>query len=106
MPHKMIYQADWSPVAPTADVDKIELSVSVDGAAPEVQSLPKDATNAKFGALVGSTVSVSLANVDAAGNRSPHPATLPDFVVSDTLPPPDPSGLSVSVVDEEVTPDA
>ena len=91
-------------VGPVVDGDVVErqLVVSVDGVdSPEdVKVFPADTTD--LGTLTvpqGSSVVVTLVDVDDAGNRS-EPAVL-EFVAEDTLPSAMPGSLGVTLVSEK-----
>lgn len=108
--HFMQIEFDWEliPNLDTADIDHIEVAVVRDGAAPEIVSVAKDQTSTVVEGEVGSVLGVSIYGKDAAGNPSAVPAVIPDFTVTDTLPPPNITGLNMKVVGERVvtTPDA
>lgn len=91
-------------VGPVVDGDVVErqLVVAVDGVVPvdEFTVFPADATD--LGTITvpqGSSVVVTLVDVDDAGNRS-EPAVL-EFVAEDTLPPAAPGSLGVTLVGEK-----
>lgn len=90
-------------VGPVVDADVVErqLVVAVDGVVPadEVKSFPAAAT--ELGEVTvpqGSSVLLTLVDVDDAGNRS-EPAVL-EFVAEDTLPPAQPGSFGVTLVRE------
>jgi hypothetical protein len=91
-------------VGPVVDADVVErqLVVVVDGAgSPEdVKVFPADTTD--LGTVTvpqGSSVVMTLVDVDDAGNRS-EPAVL-EFVAEDTLPPARPGSFGVTLVGEK-----
>lgn len=90
-------------VGPVVDADVVErqLVVAVDGVMPGdgFKLFPADATD--LGDVTvpqGSSVLLTLVDVDDAGNRS-EPAAL-EFVAEDTLPPAQPGSFGVTLVSE------
>jgi hypothetical protein len=97
-------------VGPAVDHDVVsrELSFVIDGADPVVASFPGSTTDLGLvSAPQGSSIVLSLVDIDDAGNRS-DAATL-EFVAADTLPPAVPGAFGVTLVGEspapEVTPE-
>lgn len=94
-----------SAAASTAsDAVSREVSVSINGSRPVVTVFAP--TETELGAVVvpqNAEVVISVVDVDDAGNRSePAVAT---FTATDTLPPPVPGAVSVTLVSEESIPD-
>jgi hypothetical protein len=89
-----------SAAAPTdSDVVSRRLAVTVNGVARDsVEFGPTATTFGEFGVTEGDTVTVTLVDIDDAGNES-APASL-EFTAADTLPPATPD-LGVTLVREE-----
>jgi hypothetical protein len=89
------------PAAP--DVISRELGISISGQPAEVRSLgTADTLITGLKAPQGTTVSLSLVDVDDAGNRSiPSYKT---FEALDTIPPPQPGELGITITGEEAEP--
>lgn len=88
----------FPPVTDT-DVEKREFSYAVDDLAPVAEELAKDVTTKEYVFGQGSTVVLSLVDIDDAGNRSP--ASTRTFVAVDTVPPAQPGEIGVEIVGEE-----
>ena len=87
-----------------ADAVSREVSLVIDGAEPVVTVYAP--TEENLGSVTvpqNAKVTVSVVDVDDAGNRS-EPAVL-SFTATDTLPPPVPGAVSVTLVSEESIPD-
>ena len=99
------FEASWAPITdPQNDTATFELSVSADNGEPTVSTYTRDVTTSEtLVAPVDSTVVLSLVAVDGSGNKSD--ADTLTFVASDTVPPPTPQGLGVTVTGQEVVPD-
>ena len=99
------FEASWAPITdPQNDTATFELSVSADNGEPTVTTYTRDVTTSEtLVAPVDSTVVLSLVAVDGSGNKSD--ADTLTFVASDTVPPPTPQGLGVTVTGQEVVPD-
>lgn len=89
-----------SAAAPTdSDVVSRRLAVTVNGEAREPVDFTADATTlGEIGVADGDVVTVTLVDIDDAGNES-SPATL-EFTAADTIPPAAPE-LGVTLVREE-----
>jgi len=90
-------------VGPVVDADVVErqLVVAVDGVVPvdEFKTFPAATTDlGEVTVPQGSSVLLTLVDVDDAGNRS-EPAVL-EFVAEDTLPPAQPGSFGVTLVSE------
>ena len=80
------------------DVASRTLRVSVDNLDPVIVSMPGQPTVSDEVVLdLGNQVSITLTDTDAAGNAS-VPSDPLQFVVTDTVPPPQPGGLNVASV--------
>lgn len=94
-----------SAAASTAsDAVSREVSLVINGAEPVVTVYAP--TEVNLGSVTvpqDSEVVISVVDVDDAGNRS-EPAVL-SFTATDTLPPPAPGSVSVTLVSEESIPD-
>ena len=94
----LIYEVTLPPPG-AADVTIRELTVTVAGGAPAVSDLGPEEAPPEIAAEPGQDVELSLCDVDDAGNRSE--VSVLSFTASDTLPPPAPGQLGVTVVREE-----
>lgn len=82
------------------DVASRELSVTINGNATPVATFPGTATDlGNISVDQGATVSMTLVDIDDAGNRS-QPATV-EFTAADTIPPAQPGSFGVTLVREE-----
>lgn len=93
-------------VGPAVDHDVVsrELSFVIDGGEPVVASFSGDTTDLGLvSAPQGSSVVLSLVDIDDAGNRS-DAATL-EFVAADTFPPAVPGSFGVTLVGESPAPE-
>lgn len=87
-----------SPVDP--DVVERKLTVSVNGEVVSTKSYGSDVVDfGEFSFAEKDTVVLTLVDIDDVGNVS-KPALL-EFVATDTLPPVEPGGFSVSLLREE-----
>lgn len=84
------------------DVESRELTVTINGEAQPVLTPDKFATTQQIRVAQDATCHLSLVDVDDAGNRS-EPSTF-DFVATDTIAPPQPGTLGVTLVGEEEVP--
>ena len=102
---KILFEATWAPITdPQNDTQSLELSVSVDGGTPVVTTYGRDVVKAEnLEAAADSTVLLSLVAIDPSGNRSD--ADTYTFLASDTVPPPTPAGLGVTITGQRVDPD-
>jgi hypothetical protein len=81
------------------DVVRRELTVTVDGGTPDVRTAnPEDASVTGFSVPQDASVSLSLVDIDDAGNPS-APSTL-TYVAADTVPPAQPGELGITNVRE------
>jgi len=88
--------------APPVDSDVVErqLTIEVGTEAPKVVTFPSGATSlGEVQAEQGATVTLSLVDLDDAGNPS-EPAVV-EFVATDTIPPAQPGQFGVTLVREE-----
>jgi hypothetical protein len=87
--------------APSAqDVVTREVTVQIAGQEPTVDTLPGEALEMiGLSGNDGDTVSGSLVDIDDAGNRSESRNF--DFVLADTIAPPQPGEVSLIVTSEE-----
>ena len=88
--------------APPVDSDVVErqLTIDVGNETPQVVTFPANATNlGEVQAEQGATVTLSLVDLDDAGNPS-EPAVV-EFVATDTIPPAQPGQFGVTLVREE-----
>jgi hypothetical protein len=88
--------------APPVDSDVVErqLTIDVGNETPKVVTFPANATNlGEVQAEQGATVTLSLVDLDDAGNPS-EPAVV-EFVATDTIPPAQPGQFGVTLVREE-----
>jgi hypothetical protein len=88
--------------APPVDSDVVErqLTIDVGSETPKVVTFPSGATNlGEVQAEQGATVTLSLVDLDDAGNSS-EPAVV-EFVATDTIPPAQPGQFGVTLVREE-----
>jgi hypothetical protein len=77
------------PARQDADVDRYELTVTVDGTARPPETFPIDAPEVVAGDLqVGQKVTYELAFLDATGNRSTGNPTFDEEVIDDSPPAP------------------
>lgn len=87
-----------------ADAVSREVSLVIDGAEPVVTVFSPSSTD--LGSVTvpqNAAVAITVVDVDDAGNRS-EPAEIA-FVAADTLPPPAPGAVTVTLVSEESVPD-
>jgi hypothetical protein len=91
------------PAASAPDVEKFVVTVDVDGT-PESIDVAATETTFVHSFAAGANVSITLVDVDSAGNAS-QPSTPLTFTVTDTVPPPTPGPLSIQTVEEVFTPD-
>lgn len=89
------------PPSKAHDLASRELRVMRNSGAEEVVTLDGTAQNYQLMAERGDAVSVVLVDIDTSGNRS-LPSSPLLFVARDTVPPPQPEGLSVDPTPEEV----
>jgi hypothetical protein len=82
-----------------ADVVSRELTIKIGDQPAEVIVLAADAVTASSKGPQDTTLTISLVDIDDGGNRSE--ARVQDFVLSDTIPPPQPGELGVTVTGEE-----
>lgn len=83
-----------------ADVVSREFAVVVNGGAPTTSTFIAATTSlGEIKVDQGATVTLTLVDVDDAGNRS-QPATV-EFVAQDTIPPAQPGSFGVTLVREE-----
>jgi len=101
MADSLTYEISAGPVV-DADVVKRLLTLVVDGETLGTSELPASAADklSVFSVNQGSTVVLTLVDVDDAGNES-VPAVV-EFVAADTLPPAQPHGLGVTLVGENL----
>lgn len=93
------YVVNVNPEPPGADVVSRNLSVFVNGSLQQVVSCgPMDSAFPPVSVPQGANIRFEVTNVDDGGNSSP-PATL-DFTATDTIPPPQPTGVSFNLVSE------
>jgi hypothetical protein len=88
--------------APPVDSDVVErqLTIDVGNETPKVVTFPSNATSlGEVQAEQGATVTLSLVDLDDAGNPS-EPAVV-EFVATDTIPPAQPGQFGVTLVREE-----
>jgi hypothetical protein len=88
--------------APPVDSDVVErqLTIDVGTETPKVVTFSANATSlGEVQAEQGATVTLSLVDLDDAGNPS-EPAVV-EFVATDTIPPAQPGQLGVTLVREE-----
>ena len=83
---------------PIADLANREVTISLNGS-PTVRLLAPDDASFQFDTDAGVNVSLVLVDIDTSGNRS-DPSDPLAFVASDTVPPPQPGGLSVANVEQ------
>lgn len=78
-----------------------EFTSQTNDAPPVVNTFPGDAADASAGsAVIGDVVSMSLVDIDQAGNRSP--ASTRSITVADTVPPHQPDALNVELTQVEL----
>ncbi|NBW12301.1 MAG: hypothetical protein EBR82_30145 [Caulobacteraceae bacterium] len=95
----LIYSVSAAPPV-DGDVVQRQLTVDIAGEVPTVLTFAGDATNlGEVRADQGATVTLSLVDVDDAGNPS-EPAVV-EFVATDTIPPAAPGQFGVTLVREE-----
>lgn len=88
------------PPAGASDVATRKLSVSIGGADPTGFELSADAVvSAELVGELNDTVEGSLVDVDASGNESPARAF--SFVITDTVPPPQPGEVAIAIVRQD-----
>lgn len=88
------------PDDPTNEIASGELTIVVDGGAPDVRAVARDATLVTgLSGPQDSTVELSFVYIDNAGNKSATPSTA-SVVLTDTVPPPNPGALGVVVTGE------
>lgn len=81
---------------PDKDVVSGEVTVTVANNAPVTVPVSLGAEESpEFKGEAGETVSATFAYVDAAGNRSAHPAAVENVVLQDTFPPVDPAAIGI-----------
>jgi hypothetical protein len=91
------------PAASAPDVEKFVVTVDVDGTPESIDVAATETTFVRSFAP-NANVSITLVDVDSAGNAS-QPSTPLTFTVTDTVPPPTPGPLSIQTVEEVFTPD-
>ena len=95
----LVYTVSAGP-AVDADVTGRQLTVMVNGEVISTVELSGSATDlGEFKVEQNSNVSLSLVDIDDAGNRS-QPAVL-EFVATDTIPPAQPGSFGVTLAREE-----
>lgn len=93
------YTVNISPETPGVDVVSRNLSVFVNGSLSQVVSCgPMDSAFPTVSVPQGSQIRFEITNVDDGGNSSP-PVTF-DFTATDTIPPPQPTGVTYTMVGE------
>lgn len=86
-----------------SDTTVRELTTTINGGTPVVSNLSTANPEFNFFASKSDSVTCSLVDIDADGNRStPSSRTI---VVTDTIPPHQPGSLDMSVVDQVEVPD-
>lgn len=92
------YKATFPPTTAN-DVVTREVTMTINGGTPDVSTYPVTTGEFNFFAPDNATVSLFLVDIDDAGNRSqPSPST--EFTATDTLPPPAPGAIGVTLVGE------
>lgn len=87
------------PPVEDSDTESVELTVLVNDALHDVQSLLKTSTDALiFDIPQGASVRLELRNVDDGGNKSEP--SVREFQQLDTIPPAQPGEMTVEVVEE------
>src|SRR5262245_45486504 len=92
------YTVQMPPAPAIGDLNVREVVVVLNSA-QEVRPLPPTQASFQFDTEPGVSVSITLTDIDTAGNRSAPSAPLA-FTATDTVPPPQPGGLSVGSVEQ------
>src|SRR5262245_16698286 len=92
------YTIQMPPAPAIGDLNVREIVVSLN-TAQEVRPLPPTQASFQFDTEPGVAVSIVLTDIDTAGNRSAPSAPLA-FTATDSVPPPQPGGLSVGSVEQ------
>lgn len=101
MADKILFNVVLPPWPEGSDIQYGELTVEVDGVEAVTEKVEPGTTEVPgFSGPQGSTVKLTFAYVDDAGNRSVNPATFA-ATLEDIVPPADPGALGIVITGEE-----
>lgn len=81
------------------DFDRREANVSIEGGESDVHTIPKGSAEFTHDFDRDKVVTITLVDVDTSGNKS-APSTALTFTSTDTVPPPQPGGLTVKSIEQ------